>query len=119
MDIRLEALSVPVVDDLVVEIARKTPRQSEIGLRLITMVIRDARRPGLRVPDAVLEYARSIGRRRRDGSSHGARSSISPHVHPSRTTVRTPSRPASTAQPSSVPDWLRSGSTIFAIRIPR
>ena len=30
-DVRLDALTVPMVDDLVVAIARKTPRQSEMG----------------------------------------------------------------------------------------
>jgi integrase len=53
--VRLDALTVPMIDDLVVAIAKKTPRQSELGLRLIKMVIRDARRRGLRVTDAVLE----------------------------------------------------------------
>lgn len=60
-DVRLDALTVPMVDDLVVAIAKKTPRQSEMGLRLIKMVVRDARRRGLRVQDAVLDV-RAINR---------------------------------------------------------
>jgi len=50
----IERLSPAVVDDLVVAVSRRAPRQAELALRLVKMVLRDAKNRGQRVDEAIL-----------------------------------------------------------------
>lgn len=50
-------LAAAQVDDLVVTVSRSASRQAEIALQLVKMLIRDARRRGHRIDEAILEVS--------------------------------------------------------------
>jgi integrase len=52
--IQIERLTPALIDDLVMTVSRRAPRQAELSLRLVKMVLRDAKTRGQRVDEAVL-----------------------------------------------------------------